>query len=292
MTKAKKAVKPAKKKTTKKVVVKKTAKKPVKVIKKTVAKKATAKKAKKITSRVEVKVKKTKKSQGIELQDLLEAGCHFGHSQTKTHPRIKDYLYTTRDGVAIFDLVKTKECLDRAQEFVTKLVSAKKKIVFVGAKRQAREVVKKAATDAEMPYVINRWLGGTITNWEEIKKNSVDKLNRLKKEWDEGKYQKRPKKEQSLIRHEIARLERIAGGLAKLDVLFDAIFVVDIKAEETAVKEARAKGMPVIAVVDSNCDPTLVDYPIPANDDAVKSIQLLVNAIAQTAKKASKSEQK
>ena len=228
----------------------------------------------------------SKKSSGgeISLKDLLEAGCHFGHKRSKTHPKAKQYLYTIRDGIAIFDLVKTREGLIKAKKFVSDLVKKGGKIVFVGTKRQARELVKEEAKRVGMPYVINRWLGGTITNWEEIKKNSIDKLRRLRQEWQEGKFQKRTKKEQAVIRREIARLERLIGGLSELDQLFDALFIVDIRREETAVREARRKGIPIVAIVDSNCDPTLVDYPIPANDDAVKSIQLLVREIGKAIK--------
>ena len=234
------------------------------------------------------KISKTKVSlqeeKEISLKDLLEAGCHFGHKRSKTHPKAREYLYAFRDGIAIFDLLKTKEGLLKAKEFVSRLVKKGGKIVFVGTKRQARELIKEEARRTGMPYVINRWLGGTITNWEEIKKNSIDKLKRLRQEWQEGKYQKRTKKEQAIIRREIARLEKIVGGLAELDQLFDAVFIVDIKREETAIREARRKGIPVVAIVDSNCDPSLVDYPIPANDDAVKSIQLLVREIGKAIK--------
>lgn len=228
--------------------------------------------------------KKTKQKEEISLKDLLEAGCHFGHKRSKTHPKARQYLYTIRDGIAVFDLVKTREGLIKAKEFVGDLVKKGGKVVFVGTKRQARELVKEEAKRVGMPYVINRWLGGTITNWDEIKKNSIDKLRQLKKDWQEGKYNKRTKKEQSLIRREITRLEKLIGGLADLDQLFDALFIVDVNREETAVREARRKGIPIVAIVDSNSDPTLIDYPIPANDDAVKSIQFIVREIGKAIK--------
>lgn len=230
------------------------------------------------------KTSKTKSSDQISLRDLLEAGCHFGHKKSKTHPKVKQYIYTVRDGVAIFDLAKTKQGLESAKKFVSGLVKKGGKIAFVGTKRQAKEVVREEAKRVDMPYVTSRWLGGTITNWEEIKTNSIDKLNRLKKEWDEGKFKKRPKKEQSVIRRELARLERIVGGLSGLDKLFDAVFVVDVKAEATVIREAKGKKIPIVAIVDSNGNPAEVDYPICANDDAAKSIQFLVEEIGKAIK--------
>lgn len=190
--------------------------------------------------------KRVKTEKEISLRDLLEVGCHFGHKRSKTHPKARQYLYTIRDGIAIFDLVKTKERLIEAKKFVSDLVKKGGKIVFIGTKRQARELIKEEAKRVGMPYVINRWLGGTITNWDEVKKNSIDKLRRLKKDWQEGKYNKRTKREQALIKREIARLEKLIGGLANLDQLFDAVFIVDVKREETAVREAKQKGIPIV----------------------------------------------
>ncbi len=251
------------------------------MVKKTKNQKPKAKSSAKTTP----KVKKRAVKREVSLKDLLEAGCHFGHKRSKTNPRVEDYIYTVRDGVVIFDLAKTKKELERAKKFITGLVKKDKKIVLLGTKRQVREIILEEAKRVGMPYVVNRWLGGTITNWSEIKKNSIDKFNQLKKDWESGKFKKRTKREQSVIRRETNRLEQLVGGLADLEELFDALFIVDIKVEETAVKEARAKGIPILAIIDSNCDPTLVDYPIPANDDAVKSIQLLVREIGKAIKK-------
>lgn len=228
------------------------------------------------------KQRKISKTQSISLRDLLEAGCHFGHKKSKTHPSAKKYVYMVRDGIAIFDLVKTKEKLEQAQKFIKKLVKDNKKIVFIGTKRQAKEIVREEAKKVGMPYVTHRWLGGTITNWKEIKANSIDKLNELVKNQKEGKFKGRPKKEQAEIRREIARLRRMVGGLMDLDQRFDAIFVTSVKKEKTAIKEARMRGVPIVAIADSNADFDLVDYPIPANDDAIKSIQLLVREIAKS----------
>lgn len=251
--------------------------------------KSKAKKAKAEKKPAPKKVKKTSsKKEEISLKDLLEAGCHFGHKRSKTHPKAKKYIFTIRDGIAVFDLAKTKEKLEEAKKFISDLIKKEKKIVFLGTKRQAREIVREEAKRVAMPYVVNRWLGGTITNWEEIKKNSIDKLNQLKKDWQEDKFKKRTKKEQALIRREINRLDQLVGGLSNLDKLFEALFIVDIGAEETAVKEARMKGIAIVAITDSNVDPNLVDYPIPANDDAARSIQLLVREIGKAIRDDSK----
>ncbi|MBU2592511.1 MAG: 30S ribosomal protein S2 [Patescibacteria group bacterium] len=252
---------------------------------------------KKIEEKVKSKVKKDKTEKRVKtaskkasvkeisLRGLLEAGCHFGHKKSKTHPKVKPYIYTVRDGIVIFDLAKTRDCLAQAKTFLSELVKKDGKIVFVATKRQAKEVVREEAKRVGMPYVVSRWIGGTITNWDEIKKNNIDELNRLKKDWEEGKFKKRPKKEQSVIKGEISRLERLVGGISGLDKLFDAIFVVDVKAEKTAVKEARTRGIPIIAIIDSNCDPNSVDYPICANDDAAKSIQFLVDELGKAIKR-------
>ncbi len=233
----------------------------------------------------EAKTKKQDKSKEVTLEDLLEAGCHFGHKKSKVNPNAQKNIYMIKDGIAVFDLAKTKQKLDQAKEFVSRITKKGGKMVFLGTKRQAREIIREEAKRVGMPYINNRWLGGTITNWEQIKENSIDKLNELRKDWKEGKYDDRPKKEQAVVRREITRLERLVGGIADLDKLFDALFVVDVSHELTAIKEANRKGIPVIAIVDSNSNPNLVDYPIPANDDATRSIQLLVREIADSVKK-------
>jgi small subunit ribosomal protein S2 len=228
------------------------------------------------------KQKKSKKDKEATLKDLLEAGCHFGHKRSKVHPNAKKNIYAIKDGIAVFDLAKTKEKLDEAKKFVSDLTEKGKKIVFVGTKRQASEIIREEAKRVGVPFITNRWLGGTITNWDQIKENSIDKLNELRKEWKEGKYEDRPKKEQAVVRREITRLDRLVGGIADLEELFGALFIVDIEEESTAVQEARQMNMPVVAIVDSNSNPDLVDYPIPANDDATRSIQLLVREIADS----------
>ena len=220
----------------------------------------------------------------VSLKDLLEAGAHFGHQASRWNPKMKPYLYTVRDKIHIFDLAKTREGLEKACEYVKKTTAEGGKIIFVGTKRQAAAIVKEEAKKAGMPWVCQRWLGGTITNWEQIKKN-VEKLVEMKEKKEKGEYKKYTKKEQILIDREIARLEKFFGGLVGLENLPAAIFVVDIKKEKTAVREANRKEIPVVAIVDSNSDPGLVDYVIPANDDAVGAIKLIVGAVAEAAKK-------
>lgn len=220
----------------------------------------------------------------ISLKDLLEAGCHFGHQAQRWHPKMKDYLFGVRDGIHIFDLAKTKEYLDETVDYVEKLTKEGGTIVFIGTKRQAEAVIQEEARKAGMPFVSERWMGGIITNWEQIKK-SIERLLEMKEKREKGEYKKYTKREQLLLDREIAKLEKFFGGLVDLKNLPEAIFVVDIKKEIAAVREANKKGIPIVAIVDSNSDPNLVDYVIPANDDAVGSIKLIVSAIAEAAKK-------
>ncbi len=216
----------------------------------------------------------------VSLEDMLQAGCHFGHTVAKTHPRIRPYLYTARDGVQIFDLLKTRQQLAQAVNFLYQLALAKKEVLLLGTKRQARGIIRQLAEATNSPFVTERWLGGTLTNWPEIYRR-IETLRRLRQAWEKGEYRQRPKKEQALLRVELARLERFFGGLKNLTARPEALFVVDIQREKVAVLEARKVGIPVVAIVDSNADPTLVDYPIPANDDAVKSIRLICTEIGR-----------
>lgn len=228
--------------------------------------------------------KKTKKEKlpqlAVSLEEMLEAGCHFGHAVAKTHPHIRPYLYTARDGIQIFDLIQTRDHLQKAAEFLYQLAKENKPVLLVGTKRQARRVVRRVAEETQSPWVAERWLGGTLTNWEEIYKR-IELLRKLRQDWEKGVYRKRTKKEQAVIRHQLSRLERFFGGLESLKKLPAALVVVDIKREITAVREARVKKIPVVALVDSNADPQLVDYPIPANDDAFKSINLLLGELGR-----------
>jgi len=227
----------------------------------------------------------------IKLKDLLEAGCHFGHQVTRWNPKMKPYIFDARDNVHIFDLVKTKEGLEAAYAFVKDLASQGGKIVLVGTKRQAKDIIREAAIKIGMPYVCERWVGGTITNWEVIKKN-IDKLKDLKTKKQAGEFNNYTKKENLLIDREIGRLEQMYGGIADLEKLPEAIFVIDVKKEFGAVKEATERGVKIIGVVDTNSDPSLIDYVIPANDDATKSIELIVNYIAQAIEEGKKGKKK
>ncbi len=234
---------------------------------------------------------KERKMTKVSLKDLLEAGAHFGHQASRWNPKMKPYLYTVRDGVHVFDLAKTKEGLEAAADFVKKTVAEGGRVVFVGTKRQAKEIIREEAKKAGMPWVSERWLGGIITNWEQIKKR-IEKLAEMKEKREAGEYKKYTKKEQILLDREIARLEKFFGGLADLKDLPAALFVVDVKKEITAVREAKRKGIPVVAVLDSNSDPDLVDYAIPANDDAVGAVKMIVGVIAEAAQKGKEASKK
>lgn len=231
-----------------------------------------------------------KKKTSVTLEELLEAGCHFGHQAKRWHPKMKPYIWTVRDGVHVFDLVKTKECLEKAARFAKATAAKGGKIVFVGTKRQARGIIKEEAKRCQMPYVDQRWLGGMITNWEQIKK-SIDKLTDMREKKKEGEYEKYTKKENILINREISRLERFFDSMVGLEEFPEAIFVVDCKKEEAAVKEAKAKGVKIVGIVDTNTDPTGIDYPIPANDDAVGSIKLITSRIAEAVIEGKRNEQ-
>ncbi len=219
----------------------------------------------------------------IELRDLLDAGCHFGHQSERWNPKMANYLYGEKEGIHIFDLAKTKEGLEKAMEFVQETTALGGKIIFVGTKRQAQAIVKEEAIKAKMPFITERWLGGIVTNWDNIKK-SINKLKDLKAQKESGELKKYTKKENILIDREISRLERFFGGLADLEELPAAIFVVDVKKEKAAIQEAAKKNIKIVAIVDSNSDPDLVDWAIPANDDAVGSIKLIVESIGRVAK--------
>jgi len=225
----------------------------------------------------------TKKSNDLDvsLTELLEAGVHFGHQARRWNPKMEPFIWQARDGVHIFDLLITRQKLKEACEAAKNLVKKGGTIVFVGTKKQAQEIIKKQAEKAGMPYVNTRWAGGLLTNFKQIKK-SIDKMKDLqKKVADEDFKKKYIKKEIILLEREIARLDRLFGGIAGLQEVPEGLFVVDINSEKTAVKEANRKGMTVFAICDSNADPDLVTYPIPGNDDAVGSIKMLVGKFAE-----------
>ncbi len=224
----------------------------------------------------------TKKSDDqflVPLEDLLEAGCHFGHQAKRWFPKMAPYIWDERSGVHIFDLAKTQEQLQQACVKVRDLVASGKTIVFLGTKRQAAPIIKQEAERAAVAYAINRWPGGLITNWKQIEK-SILRLRELKTKRSSGEFSKYIKKEQAMINKEISRLSRLFGGLESLSAVPDALFVVDIKREAGAIAEARRFGITTIAMVDTNCNPGDVDVAIPANDDAIRSIHLITNKLA------------
>ena len=216
----------------------------------------------------------------ISLKKLLETGAHFGHQARRWNPKMKPFLYGTQEGVHIFDLTKTKKQLEEALEVLKKASKEGKKILFVGTKKQAKEKVKEVALATGSFYVNERWLGGTLTNFEQIGK-SIKNLSEMKTKKEAGEYKHFTKKERLLIEREIARLERFFGGIAGLEELPELLVVIDTRREAGAVKEAQSNDILVIGVVDSNCDPTKVTYPIPMNDDATKAIEYVLSLMEE-----------
>ena len=216
----------------------------------------------------------------IEIKDLLDAGVHFGHQTRRWNPRSKPYVFAHRHGVSIIDLEKTFALLEKAAQFAEDTVAKGGNILILGTKKQAQDILREMGTACNMPFVVSRWLGGTLTNFATVKK-SLDKYRRYLKMEADGSLDKLPKKEASVIRHEMARMQRNFEGLLDLNKLPDALFVVDTKNEAIAVAEGNRCGIPVVALVDTNSDPTLVQYPIPGNDDAVKSIRLICDVLTE-----------
>ena len=215
----------------------------------------------------------------VELANLLSAGSHFGHLTRRWNPKMKPFIFMERNGIHIIDLKKTQALLSEACSAITNVVAEGKKILFVGTKKQAGQVIQEEASRAGQFYVSERWLGGMLTNFTTIRK-SVKRLTNIEKMESDGTYDKITKKETLVLDREKEKLHNILSGVVEMTRLPGALFVVDINKEEIAVKEARRLGIPVFAIVDTNCDPTMVDYPIPANDDAIKSIQTITRLIA------------
>jgi small subunit ribosomal protein S2 len=215
----------------------------------------------------------------VSMKALLESGVHFGHRTHKWHPAMKPYIFTERNSIHIIDLQKTSKALDQAYNLVREAVSEGGTVLFVGTKRQAQETIQLEATRAESPYVTNRWLGGMLTNWRTIRQR-INELERLERMRDRGDFQRITKKETLILTRKMERLEMLLGGIRKMVRLPDLLFVVDVSREETAIHEANLLDIPVIALVDTNCDPSQIDYVIPSNDDAIRAIKLLVGKIA------------
>jgi small subunit ribosomal protein S2 len=218
----------------------------------------------------------------IPMKALLESGVHFGHRTHKWHPMMKPYIFTERNSIHIIDLQKTVKALEQAYNLVRDTVSNNGTVLFVGTKRQAQETIQAEAIRAGMPYVTTRWLGGMLTNWRTIR-NRINELERLERMRDKGDFERITKKEALLLSREIERLEVLLGGIRNMSNVPDLLFVVDVRREETAIHEANLLHIPVIALVDTNCDPRAVDYVIPSNDDAIRAIKLLVGKIADAA---------
>jgi len=218
----------------------------------------------------------------ITMKELLEAGVHFGHQTKRWNPKMKEYIFGERNGIYIIDLQKTLKLFKEASKFVVELCASGKTILFVGTKRQAQDAVAEEATRAGMPYINQRWLGGLLTNWVTVQK-SVKRLQELDEMATDGRYDLLTKKEVIKLERERKHLQANLAGIKTMMRLPDALFIVDSNNETIAVKEARKLGIPVVAVVDTNCDPTVVDYVIPGNDDALRAIRLFTSKIADSA---------
>lgn len=218
----------------------------------------------------------------VPMKSLLEAGVHFGHRTRRWNPKMKPYIFTERNGIHIIDLQQTITRLNQAYAAVRDTVAAGGSVLFVGTKRQSQETIVQEASRAGMPYVEQRWLGGTLTNWRTIRQR-IDYLLEIEKQQVRGEFARLPKKEALLREQEIARLNHRLGGLKDMRRLPNLLFVTDVRRDTLAIKEANTLGIPVIAMVDTNCDPEPIDYIIPSNDDAIRAIKLMVNTIANAA---------
>ncbi|SFJ22887.1 30S ribosomal protein S2 [Thermoflavimicrobium dichotomicum] len=215
----------------------------------------------------------------VTMKQLLEAGVHFGHQTRRWNPKMSKYIFTERNGIYIIDLQKTVKMMEQAYNFVRDLAAQDATVLFVGTKKQAQEAVKEEAERCDMFYVNHRWLGGTLTNFQTIRKR-IERLHELERMEEDGTFDVLPKKEVILLKKEKARLEKFLGGIKNMKKLPDAIFIIDPRKERIAVAEARKLNIPIIAIVDTNCDPDEVDYVIPGNDDAIRAVRLFTSKIA------------
>ena len=215
----------------------------------------------------------------VTMKGLLEAGVHFGHQTRRWNPKMADYIFTERNGIYIIDLQKTVKMIEVAYNFMRDISAEGGEVLFVGTKKQAQEAIENEAKRCGMHYVNQRWLGGMLTNYKTIRKR-IDRLHELGKMEEEGIFDVLPKKEVIELNHERDRLEKFLGGIKNMDKTPDALFVVDPRKERIAVNEARILGIPVVAIVDTNCDPDEIDYVIPGNDDAIRAVKLLTGTMA------------
>jgi small subunit ribosomal protein S2 len=227
----------------------------------------------------EMKQKLRDPAQPLSVRELFEAGVHFGHQTKRWNPKMRQYIYGARSGVHIVDLDQTARMFKRAFDFVSDTVSRGGSVLFVGTKGQAQEIVREETRRAGMYFVTNRWLGGTLTNFRTIK-GGLDRLRSLERMKEDGTYEQLPKKETVQLEKERARLEKYIGGLKGMGTVPQAVFIIDPAKETIAVQEARKLHVPIVAITDTNCDPDLVDYVIPGNDDAIRSVRLITGAIA------------
>lgn len=213
-----------------------------------------------------------------ELQELIEAGVHFGHKKSIVHPGMFPYIFCTRNNTHIIDVAKTNEKLNEALEYIKTLAKEGKTVLLVGTRLPVREAVKSLAEETKMPYAVNRWYGGTLTNWNTIQER-IQFLKDLKEKKKSSEWKKYPKHERMEMEKKIAKLENVLGGIEKMEKLPDAVFLVDLKENHTAAREAKKIGIPTIGIVDTNINPSDVDYPIPANDDALTSVQFILDKV-------------
>ena len=213
------------------------------------------------------------------VKQLLEAGVHFGHKTSRWNPKMEKFIFGERSGIYIIDLEKVEECVNKARDFLLSITSKGEVVLFVGTKKQAQEVVHQEALRAGMYYVTERWPGGLLTNFSTVKK-SINRLKAIEKMKEDGTYSKITKKEIARLEKELAKLNKNFAGIAQMERMPKAIFIVDTKKEETAVREARRLAIPIIGLIDTNSDPDVIDYPIPGNDDATKSIRVVTTLVA------------
>src|SRR5690242_13739552 len=216
----------------------------------------------------------------VSMRDLLEAGVHFGHQTRRWNPKMRRFIFAERGGIYIIDLTQTAERLDEARQFLHNVAERGGTVLFVGTKKQAQDAVENEAKRVDMPYVNHRWLGGLLTNWRTMA-DRIDRLHEMRRLRDEGQMDLLPAKERIAMAGELEKLEANLGGVADLRRQPDAVVIVDLKKEALAVREARRLGIPVVALVDTNCDPDEADYVIPGNDDAIRSCNLVIHALAE-----------
>ncbi|MCG8539789.1 MAG: 30S ribosomal protein S2 [Clostridia bacterium] len=216
----------------------------------------------------------------ISMKQLLEAGVHFGHQTRRWNPKMAEYIFTERNGIYIIDLQKTVKKVEEAYQIIKELASEGKKILFVGTKKQAQEAIEKEAKRCGMFYVNQRWLGGMLTNYKTIRKR-IERLLELERMEEDGTFNALPKKEVIKLKHQKEKLEKFLNGIKTMNGLPDALFIVDPRKERIAIKEAQILGLPIISIVDTNCDPDEVDYVIPGNDDAIRAVKLITSKMAE-----------